>query len=310
MSITFDGRVAVVTGAGGGLGRTYALELARRGAAVVVNDLGGSLDGAGSSASAADKVVEEIRVAGGRAIAEHSSVATPQGGAAIVDAALREFGRLDVVINNAGILRDRSAGKLSSEDVDGVLDVHLRGAFNVSLPAFRVMKEQRYGRLLFTTSVAGLLGNFGQANYSAAKMGLVGLASTLSIEGERSGILANCIAPVALTRMTEALMPADSRDVLRADYVTPLAVYLVSEQCQETREIFSVGGGRYARFFVAVTPGIHVGESTPTVEDLAARLPEIRDLSEHLVLRAADEEVALLAKSLPANPVEGAHANA
>nr|BFE60250.1 SDR family oxidoreductase [Dactylosporangium thailandense] len=310
MSITFNGRVAVVTGAGGGLGRTYALELARRGAAVVVNDLGGSLDGAGSSASAADQVVEEIRAAGGRAVAEHSSVATAQGGAAIVDAALHEFGRLDIVINNAGILRDRSAAKMATQDVDGVLDVHLRGAFNVSLPAFRVMKEQRYGRLLFTTSVAGLLGNFGQANYSAAKMGLVGLASTLSIEGERAGILANCIAPVALTRMTEALMPAVSRDTLRAEYVTPLAVYLVSEECQVTREIFSVGGGRYARFFVGVTPGVYVGAATPTVEDLAARLPEIRDLNDHLVLRSADEEVTLLAKFLPANPAEGAHANA
>ncbi|HEU5323339.1 MAG TPA: SDR family NAD(P)-dependent oxidoreductase, partial [Methylomirabilota bacterium] len=195
--IRFDGRVAVITGAGGGLGRTYAKEIARRGGMVVVNDLGGKADGSGASSSMADETVKQIVEAGGKAVANYDSVSTPQGGEAIVKAALDNFGRVDVVINNAGILRDKTFAKLAPEDLEIVLDVHLKGAFYVSQPAFRVMKEQNYGRLLFTASGAGIFGNFGQANYASAKAGLVGLVRTLALEGARSNIAVNAIAPVA-----------------------------------------------------------------------------------------------------------------
>ena len=204
--IRFDDQVAVVTGAGHGLGRTYALELAHRGiGVVVVNDLGVDVHGLGTG-PAADVVVEEIRKAGGRAVANTDSVATPEGGRAIVDAAVNEFGRVDIVINNAGILRDKSFHNLSFQEMDDIIDVHLRGAFYVSQPAYRLMREQKYGRFLFTTSAAGLFGNFRQTNYSAAKMGLVGLSNTIAIEGAKNGIHSNAIAPIARTRLTEELL--------------------------------------------------------------------------------------------------------
>src|SRR5580698_6879833 len=186
--ITFDGRVAVVTGAGGGLGRTYALEIARRGGKVVVNDLGGSVDGQGGDDAAAQKVVDEIKAAGGEAVPSYASVSTPEGGESIVKTAVDSFGKVDVVINNAGILRDKSFAKLTWEDLDAVLDVHLKGAFYVSQPAFKIMKDNGYGRFVFTSSNAGVFGNFGQANYAAAKMGLVGLSNVLAIEGAKAGI--------------------------------------------------------------------------------------------------------------------------
>ena len=201
--IRFDGRVAVITGAGGGLGRTYALELARRGAKVVVNDLGGKSDGTGKSTSMADQVVDEIRAAGGEAAPNYDSVATPEGGESIIRTAVDTFGKVDIVVNNAGILRDRSFVKLSPEELGLVIDVHLKGAFYVSKPAFRLMKDQRYGRLVFTSSAAGLLGNFGQSNYGAAKMGLVGLMHVLAVEGAKYDIRCNAIAPTARTRITE-----------------------------------------------------------------------------------------------------------
>ncbi|MEU0479604.1 SDR family NAD(P)-dependent oxidoreductase [Streptosporangium sp. NPDC006013] len=298
--IEFDGRVAIVTGAGGGLGRTYALELARRGAAVVVNDLGGARDGAGADTTAADRVVAEIREAGGRAIADHGSVTDPEAGQAMVDRAVSEFGGVDILINNAGILRDRSAAKLTPGDVDAVLDVHLRGAFNVTLPAYRVMKAAGYGRIVFTSSIAGLLGNFGQANYGAAKMGLVGLANVISVEGERYGVLANSIAPIALTRMTEDLI-GPGREMLAPEWVTPLVTYLVSERCEVTREIFSVGGGRYARMFVGVTPGWFTPGSVPSAEDVWEHLADIRDIDDFSLLRSAPEESALLASMMQAH---------
>ena len=193
--VSFENRVAVITGAGGGLGKTYALELAKRGAKVVVNDLGGGADGTGSSPMA-DAVVEEIKAAGGEAVANYDSVATPEGGEAIIKTALDSFGRIDVVVNNAGILRDKSFTKLPPEDLAIVLDVHLKGAFFVSQPAFRAMKEQKYGRFVFTASAAGIFGNFGQANYGAAKMGLVGLSNVLALEGKKSNIKSNVIAPI------------------------------------------------------------------------------------------------------------------
>ena len=210
--IRFDGRVAIVTGAGAGLGRAYALELAKRGAKVVVNDLGGPRDGSGAgSASAADKVVEEIRTAGGEAVASYDSVSTPDGGEAIVNKAIDTYGRLDILINNAGILRDKTLAKMEPDDWSVVLSVHLDGAYNVSRPAFLKMRENGYGRIVLTSSASGLYGNFGQTNYSAAKLALVGFMNTLKIEGEKHDIKVNTIAPTARTRLTEDVLPPDRR---------------------------------------------------------------------------------------------------
>jgi NAD(P)-dependent dehydrogenase (short-subunit alcohol dehydrogenase family) len=292
--IRFDGRAAVITGAGGGLGKTYALALAARGAQVVVNDLGGSTDGSGSGSSMADATVKEINEAGGQAVANYDSVSTPEGGEAIIKTALDAFGRVDVVINNAGILRDKTFAKLSVAELEAVLDVHLKGAFFVSQPAFRQMKEQGFGRYLFTSSAAGLLGNFGQANYGAAKMGLVGLSSVLAIEGTKYDIKSNVIAPIANTRMTKELL-GPMADLLAPDCVTPLVTYLVSEQCDLTHEIFSVGGGRYARMFVGVTPGWFAGKgATPAPEEVRDQMAKIRDTEGFIVPQGATDEMKLL----------------
>jgi len=294
--IRFDGRVAIITGAGGGLGRTYALELGRRGAQVVVNDLGGSADGTGSGSAMADAVVKEITEAGGEAVANYDSVATPEGGESIVQAALDRFGKVDIVINNAGILRDKTFAKLPPEDLQLVLDVHLKGAFFVSQPAFRNMKENGYGRFIFTASAAGLLGNFGQTNYGAAKMGLVGLSNVIAQEGAKYGIQSNVIAPLAKTRLTEQLL-GPFADKLAPDHVTPMVVYLCSEKCELTHEIFSAGGGRYARFFVGVTPGWFSGqEGVASVEDVAQHIDRIRDTEGFEIPGGANEEIGLLAK--------------
>src|SRR6266540_349785 len=217
----FDGKVAIITGAGGGLGRSHALELARRGALVVVNDLGGSVDGSGSGTTAAQAVVDEIKAAGGDAVANYDSVATPDGGKAIVQSALDAFSRIDIVINNAGILRDTSFKNMTSEQLEPVLDVHLKGAFYVTRPAWEHMREQGYGRVVNTSSGAGIFGNFGQTNYGAAKMGLVGLTRVLAIEGAKYNIKANAIAPVAKTRMTEELL-GPLADKLQPKFVTPV----------------------------------------------------------------------------------------
>jgi NAD(P)-dependent dehydrogenase (short-subunit alcohol dehydrogenase family) len=270
--------------------------LARRGASVVVNDLGGSVDGMGAVESAADRVVAEIVAAGGEAVANHDSVSTREGGAAIVASAIAAFGRVDIVVNNAGILRDRSFAKMSFEDVDAVLDVHLRGAFHVSQPAFTHMREQGYGRFVFTSSNSGLLGNFGQANYGAAKMGLVGLSNVIAIEGAKYSIASNVIAPMARTRMTEELM-GPLAEHIDPEQVTPMVVYLCSEANPYTHEIFSAGGGRYARFFVGVNDGWFAGsEEAPSVEDLAENLDEIRAVSSPSIFGSSGEEIALLAR--------------
>lgn len=294
--ITFDGRVAVVTGAGGGLGKTYALELARRGARVVVNDLGGAVDGTGSSESAADQVVNEIEAAGGEAVANYDSVSTTEGGEGIVQTALDAFGTLDIVINNAGILRDKSFAKMTLDEVQAVLDVHLRGGFNVSSPAFKVMRENAYGRFVFTSSASGLFGNFGQANYGAAKAGLVGLSNVLAIEGAKYNIKSNAIAPIAKTRMTEDLPIPDA---VAAEHVTPMVVYLCSEANEHTHEIFTVGGGRYGRVFIGTNRGWFSGTGhVATAEDVADHIDEIRDLEDYIVPTSNNDEIMILGEML------------
>ena len=296
--IRFDKRVAVVTGAGGGLGKTYAVELARRGARVVVNDLGGATDGTGGSSSAADATVAEIEAAGGEAVASYDSVATPEGGAAIVKTAIDRFGGIDIVINNAGILRDKSFVKMEPADLMAVLDVHLRGAFFVSQPAFRHMKEKGYGRFLFTSSAAGIFGNFGQTNYGAAKMGLVGLSNVLAVEGAKSNIKSNVIAPIARTRMTEQLL-GPLAEHLAPEQVTPLACYLVSEECNLTHEVFSVGGGRYARIFTGLCRGWVAGKgSRPSLEDVRDHMKEIMSTEGFTVPASINDEMAVLMGAL------------
>ncbi|HEX3898672.1 MAG TPA: SDR family oxidoreductase [Mycobacteriales bacterium] len=292
--ITFDGRVAVVTGAGGGLGRTYALEMARRGAKVVVNDLGGSVDGTGGDDTAAQKVVDEIKAAGGEAVPNYDSVSSPEGGESIVKTAVDAFGKVDIVINNAGILRDKSFAKLTWEDLDAVLDVHLKGAFYVSQPAFKVMKDNGYGRFVFTSSNAGVFGNFGQANYAAAKMGLVGLSNVLAIEGAKAGIKSNVVCPVAATRMTmELLGPA--ADSLQAETVTPLVTFLASEACDLTHETFSAAGGRYARVFIGLANGWFGGKGhVPTAEDVLDNLATIEDRDGYIVPESIQDELGAL----------------
>ena len=275
--IDFDGRVAVVTGAGGGLGRSHALLLASRGAKVVVNDLGGARDGTGTDASMADQVVAEIEAAGGEAVANHDGVHTWEGGEAIVQAALESFGRVDIVINNAGILRDVSFAKLTQDQLDAVVQVHLLGSFHVTRAAWNTMREQGYGRVICTTSGSGLYGNFGQSNYSAAKLGLVGLTRTLAIEGVKYGITANAIAPVAKSRMTEDIMPAELLNRLEPEYVSPLVAYLASEACTDTGRIFSVGGGYFARVALLEGEGATF-DAVPTPEDVADAWSQISEV--------------------------------
>jgi NAD(P)-dependent dehydrogenase (short-subunit alcohol dehydrogenase family) len=292
--INFDGRVAIVTGAGGGLGRTYALDLAARGAQVVVNDLGGSVDGKGGSDAAAQKVVDEITAKGGEAVASYDSVSTPEGGASIVKTAVDTFGKVDVVINNAGILRDKSFLKLEWPDLDAVLDVHLKGAFYVSQPAFAVMKENGYGRFVFTASNA-TFGNFGQTNYAAAKMGLIGLSNTLAVEGARAGILSNVIMPVAKTRMTEELLGAFA-DTLGPEYVTPMVTYLCSEACTTTHGAYSAAGGRYAKVFTGLVPGWFAGkDATVAAEDIAAHIAQIEKEDGYIVPQSTTDEIMAIA---------------
>ncbi len=279
--IRFDQRVAVVTGAGAGLGRVYALELAKRGARVVVNDLGGAPDGSGEGARVpADRVVEEIRKAGGEAVASYDSVATPEGGQAIVDTAIKAFGKLDILINNAGILRDKTLVKMTPENWNAVMDVHLKGAYHVTRPAFEKMRENRYGRIIFTTSAAGLYGNFGQTNYSAAKMGLIGFMNTLKLEGEKHDIRVNTIAPVAATRLTQDILPPDLLEKLKPEFVTPLMLYLCTEQCPVSGAIYNAGMGYFNRVAIATGPGAVVGDgrTAPAPEEVAAQFSKIKSM--------------------------------
>jgi NAD(P)-dependent dehydrogenase (short-subunit alcohol dehydrogenase family) len=296
--IRFDGRVAVITGAGGGLGKTYALALAARGARVVVNDLGGGKDGTGAGTSMADQTVKQIVESGGEAVANYDSVATPEGGEGIVQAALDHFGGVDIVINNAGILRDKTFAKLEPADLETVLDVHLKGGFYVSQPAFRAMKDRGYGRFIFTASAAGILGNFGQTNYGAAKMGLVGLSNVLAIEGAKYNIKSNVIAPIARTRLTEQIL-GPMAAALDPECVTPLVVYLVSEQCDLTHQIFSVGGGRFARMFVGLTPGWFAGKGAkPAPEEVRDQMDRIRDPQGYIIPDSIADEMKIMLQQL------------
>jgi NAD(P)-dependent dehydrogenase (short-subunit alcohol dehydrogenase family) len=266
--IDFDGRVAIVTGAGGGLGRSHALLLAGRGAKVVVNDLGGSRDGSGGGSAMADSVVAEIVDAGGEAVANYDGVHSWEGGEAIVRSAIDAFGRVDVIVNNAGILRDTSFAKLEEPQLDLVIKVHLYGAFHVARAAWPHLREQGYGRIINTTSGSGLYGNFGQSNYSAGKMGQVGLTRTLAIEGAKYGITCNVIAPVAKSRMTEDIMPPALLERLEPEYVSPLVAYLASEACTQTGRIYSVGGGYMARVAILEGEGATF-EGVPSPDEVA-----------------------------------------
>jgi NAD(P)-dependent dehydrogenase (short-subunit alcohol dehydrogenase family) len=291
----FDGRVAIITGAGGGLGRSHALELAKRGALIVVNDLGGSVDGTGGSDTAAQKVVDEIKAAGGEAVPNYDSVATPEGGKAIVQTALDAFGKVDIIVNNAGILRDASFKNMTPDTLNPVLDVHLRGAFYVTQPAWEHMRANNYGRIVNTSSGAGVFGNFGQTNYGAAKMGLVGFTRVLAVEGAKNNIRANAIAPVAKTRMTEDIL-GPAADKLAPELITPVVTYLASEACEVSGEVYSCGGGRVARVFIGVTPGFVKADLTP--EDVAANWAQIRDEAGYEVPQNLNEEMMLALKSL------------
>lgn len=271
--IDFTGRVAIVTGAGGGLGKTYALELGKRGAKVVVNDFGGARDGTGGGTNMADTVVAEIKAKGGTAIANYDGVHTHQGGANMVRQAIETFGKVDILINNAGILRDKSFTKMEEDLWDPVMGVHLKGAYNVTKPAFLNMRDNGYGRIIMTTSGTGLFGNFGQTNYGAAKLGLVGFMNTLRIEGAKYNVKINSIAPTAGTRLTEDLMPPDVFQRLSPDYVTPVVLFLCSEACQDSGKILCAGAGLVQRATMVVNDGVFLGKEPATPEMVRDRWP-------------------------------------
>src|ERR1700694_5216741 len=288
--LQFDGDVAIVTGAGRGLGRCHALELARRGARVVVNDLGGDVDGGGRGATPAEQVVVEIRAAGAWAVANHDTVATADGGERIVQQALDEFGSLAIVVNNAGILRDKAFHNLNPELVEPVLLVHLTGPFNVTAPAGRPPRTSGYARVVNTTSASGLFGNFGQANYGAAKAGLVGLTRSLAVEGRKVGISVNAVSPMASTRMTEDLL-GENRELLAPEDVSPVVAYLSHPDCTLTGQILSTGGGHVSAVITSVTRGIT--ESELTAETVRDRLDDVFDVDGAIVPRPLGDEMKM-----------------
>ncbi|MGB1406289.1 MAG: SDR family oxidoreductase [Parvibaculales bacterium] len=267
MSLDFTDKVVIVTGAGGGLGKSHALEFARRGAKVVVNDLGGAMDGSGGSSEAAEAVVAEIKEAGGEAIANGSSVTDDAGVDNMIKQTMDAYGRIDVLVNNAGVLRDKSFAKMEINDFTFVVDVHLFGTMKPTKAVWPIMKEQGYGRILVTSSSSGLYGNFGQANYGAAKLGVVGFMNTLKLEGQKDNIHINALAPVAWTRMTENLMPAEMEDMLTPERVTPAVVFMCSEGAP-TGKIICAGAGAYTSAAIVETKGVYLGEN-PSAEDVA-----------------------------------------
>lgn len=279
--ISFDGKVVIVTGAGAGLGREYALEFAKRGAAVVVNDLGVARDGSGSTSSAADAVVEEIKILGGKAVANYDSVATPEGGNNIVKTAVDAFGTVDILINNAGFLRDKSMNKMTIEEWDAVMSVHLRGAFCVTQPALMVMRGHSYGRIIVTASTSGIFGNFGQINYGAAKMGLVGFMNVLKLEASKYNVHINAIAPNAYSRMTENLIPKELAPKMQAKFNVPMVVYLCSEECKENGSIFTMSSGWYAKTAIVLAPGACLGDGSRDIsaEEVRENFAKITDMT-------------------------------
>lgn len=274
--IRFDGKVAIVTGAGGGLGKQHALELARRGAKVVVNDLGGSMDGSGGSSAAADAVVEEIKAMGGEAIANGSSVTDDAGVAHMVQQTMDQWGRIDVLIANAGILRDKSFSKMEIADFELVLNVHLMGTVKPTKAVWEIMRAQNYGRIVVTTSSSGLYGNFGQSNYGAAKLGIIGFMNTIKLEGQKNNIHINAISPVAATRMTEGLMPPAMLEKLKPEFVTPGVVYLASDEAP-TGAILTAGAGAFALSRIFETEGVYLGEDGISVEEVRDNWAKISD---------------------------------
>ena len=297
MTIDLSGRVAIVTGAGGGLGRAHAMLLASRGAKVVVNDLGTASDGQGASASAAERVVEEIRAAGGEAMADSSSVTDLAAVTAMVEAARERWGSVDILVNNAGILRDKSFTKMSLDDFRVVVEVHLMGSVNCTKAVWDVMREQNYGRIVMTTSSSGLFGNFGQSNYGAAKLALVGLMQTLGLEGAKNNVRVNCLAPTAGTRMLEGILPQDMLDLLAPEAVSPGVLALVAEDAPN-RTILCAGAGGFEQAHVTITKGIFVGRKDEAAEEILARLGEIGDRTEAETISSALDQGALeLAKA-------------
>ena len=299
MTISFKDKVAIVTGSGGGLGRCHALQFAERGAKVVVNDLGGAVDGSGSGNSPADDVVNEIIENGGEAVANYDSVATKDGGESIVQTAVDSFGTVDAVINNAGILRDKSFANMTEEEFSLIIEVHLKGTYFVTQPAFKIMKENNYGRIVNVASPSGIFGNFGQTNYGAAKMGIVGLTNVLAIEGAKYNIKVNVIAPTAYTRMTEALLPEDVGKLFSAELVTPMVTYLASEACEPTHEIFGVAAGRFARIGIITHEGYVNTEAT--AEDIANNIEEIRTITDGSYPLSNEDELMLIQKAIQGN---------
>lgn len=297
MTIRFDGRVAIVTGAGNGLGRVHALELARRGAKLVINDFGGSRDGKGGSSEAAQKVVEEIRAAGGEAVANGANVCDFAQVEAMVAQARAEYGRVDILINNAGILRDKTFSKMAMEDFRAVVDVHLMGSVHCTKAVWDLMREQNYGRILMTTSASGLFGNFGQSNYGAAKMALVGLMHMLAIEGRKNDIRINTIAPIGATRMTEDVMPPEMFAALKPEQVTPAALFLVSENAP-SKVTMSAGGGAYSVCRLVDTQPVHYAEGELSPEALAADFDHIADWTTARAYGDSNEQVAAVLQAV------------
>ena len=291
MTIRFDNRVAIVTGAGNGLGRAHALLLASRGAKVVVNDPGGAVDGKGGGHAAADKVVDEIKKAGGQAVASYDSVADAKAAANIVKTAVNSFGTVDIVVNNAGVLRDKTFHNMTVEDFDFVVKVHFLGTAYVTRAAWPILRAKAYGRVVVTSSNSGIYGNFGQSNYGGAKLAVVGFMNALRLEGQKYNIFVNALAPVAGTRMTESLMTPEVLEKLRPEYVSPMVAYLCSEQCQRTGGIWSAGAGYFARIEYREAPGVRIQGRAPTIEDVEGNIDKIADLSTNKVYRTSSEEV-------------------
>lgn len=300
MAIRYDNRVAIVTGAGNGIGKSHALALAARGAKVVVNDLGGTRDGSGSSLSAAETVVQEIKAKGGDAIANGANVAKFDQVQAMIEDAKKKWGRVDILVNNAGILRDKTFAKMELEDFRTVLEVHLMGSVNCCKAAWETMREQNYGRIVLTSSSSGLYGNFGQANYGAAKAAMVGLMNVLHHEGQKFNIRVNTLSPTAATRMTEELLPPNVLQLMQPEAITPAVLYLVSEDAP-SRTIMGAGAGVYAVLRVVETQGVYFAPDERTPEAIAAKFAEISDIKTAQILEGAFQQtqkyVAMAAKA-------------